>query len=43
MYPWMFSLYSLTNCFLPLFGGIFVDKVGVRVSMIVFNGFILVG
>jgi len=29
-YGYLYEVYSLPNCVLPLFGGIFLDKIGVR-------------
>lgn len=42
-YPWLYSIYSFPNFILPLFGGFFIDKIGVRVGLIVFTGILMIG
>lgn len=39
----MYSIYSLPNCILPLFGGFFVDKLGIRLGNVVFTGILVIG
>lgn len=33
----MYTVYSLPNMVLPLFGGVFLDKVGIRAGLILFT------
>jgi MFS family permease len=40
---WLYTIYSLPNMVLPLFGGIFIDKIGVRPSLILFCAILTVG
>ena len=39
----LYSIYSMPNMMLPLIGGIFVDKVGVRVALIFFTSVLTLG
>jgi len=39
----MFSVYSLPNTVLPLVGGILIDKIGVKVSLIGFTTILTIG
>jgi len=39
----MYSIYSYPNTILPLFGGIFLDKLGMRVGLIVFTTILTIG
>lgn len=39
----MYSVYSIPNMFLPMFGGMLVDRVGIRFSLNLFAVFILAG
>jgi MFS family permease len=32
----LYAVYSYPNCFLPIFGGVFLDKVGIRVGLMLF-------
>jgi MFS family permease len=42
-YSWFYSIYSFPNMILPLLGGFFVDKIGVRVAAFIFALIIMVG
>jgi nitrate/nitrite transporter NarK len=42
-YNWLYSVYSLPNMILPLFGGILVDKLSVNICIVLFLSFIVVG
>mmetsp|Transcript_32062 Transcript_32062/g.42511 ORF Transcript_32062/g.42511 Transcript_32062/m.42511 type:complete len:81 (-) Transcript_32062:1146-1388(-) len=33
----LFSIYSFPNMILPLLGGIFIDKIGIRLGLILFT------
>lgn len=39
----LYSVYSFPNVILPLFGGFFVDKIGVTICLVVFSGLIMIG
>ena len=39
----LYSIYSLPNIILPFFGGIFIDRIGVRISIILFSSILLLG
>lgn len=39
----MYSIYSLPNTVLPLFGGILIDKIGVKISLIIFTTLLTLG
>lgn len=39
----LYSVYSLPNMVLPFFGGIMIDKLGVRFSILTFSTVIIVG
>lgn len=39
----LYSIYSLPNIILPFFGGMLIDKMGVRFSIIVFSSIIILG
>jgi len=39
----LYSIYSLPNMILPLIGGIFIDKVGVRLALIGFASVLTLG
>ncbi|CAG9327828.1 im:7160594_2 [Blepharisma stoltei] len=39
----LYSVYSFPNVILPLFGGYFIDAIGVRWGIIIFSGFICLG
>lgn len=39
----LYTLYSIPNILLPFFGGVFVDRFGARVMLLVFSGTILLG
>ena len=39
----MFSVYSIPNMVLPLIGGIFLDIIGIRIALIIFNTLFLLG
>ena len=38
-----YSFYSFPNILLPLFGGIFIDKLGNRISLILFSSLVVLG
>jgi len=38
-----FTLYSIPNVILPLFGGIFLDKIGVRLGLLIFSFVVVIG
>eukprot|EP00475_Leptophrys_vorax_P015521 TRINITY_DN2184_c0_g1_i1.p1 TRINITY_DN2184_c0_g1~~TRINITY_DN2184_c0_g1_i1.p1 ORF type:complete len:516 (+),score=117.03 TRINITY_DN2184_c0_g1_i1:176-1549(+) len=42
-YNWLYSVYSLPNMILPLFGGILVDKLSVNICIVLFLSFIVIG
>jgi MFS family permease len=42
-YSLLYSVYSLPNIVLPFFGGVFVDRFGARVCLLVFTFFIVIG
>jgi len=39
----LFSLYSIPNMVLPLFGGVFADRIGIRLCLIIFISIITFG
>jgi MFS family permease len=39
----LYSIYSLPNIILPFFGGILIDKIGVRVSILIFSTVLIFG
>ena len=39
----LYSVYSLPNGILPLFGGLIIDKIGIRIGMITFSFVIVFG
>ena len=39
----LYTVYSIPNTVIPLFGGFFVDKLGVRRCMIIFAALITIG
>ena len=39
----LFSVYAFPNMILPLFGGIFMDKLGIRLGMPIFVSILAVG
>ena len=43
LYSLLYTVYSIPNVILPFFGGYFIDKLGVRLCLLVFAGFILCG
>ena len=42
-YGMFYSFYSYPNIILPLIGGVMLDKIGVRLGLIVFTIFVTVG
>lgn len=42
-YTILYSVYSLPNIILPLFGGFFIDKIGIRVGLLLFSSLVAVG
>jgi len=42
-YALLYSVYSTPNLIIPLFGGILIDKMGLRVSVLVFMSFVVCG
>jgi len=43
LFSLLYTVYSIPNCFLPFFGGYFVDRLGVRMCLGMFVGFISIG
>ena len=39
----LFSLYSIPNMVLPLFGGVFADRIGIRLCLLIFLSVITFG
>lgn len=39
----LYTLYAVPNVILPFFGGYFVDKIGVRLSMLIFASLVALG
>lgn len=39
----LYSIYSYPNCVLPLFGGIFLDAIGIRKGLILFTIILTIG
>jgi len=42
-YSEQYTFYSYPNCVLPLFGGIFLDKIGVRKGLLLFTTVLTLG
>jgi hypothetical protein len=42
-YAMFYSFYSYPNIILPLIGGVMLDKIGVRLGLIVFTIFVTLG
>ena len=42
-YNQLYSIYSYPNIILPLFGGMLIDKIGIRPSLIFFTCFLVIG
>jgi len=42
-YDLLYSVYSFPNIILPFFGGLLIDKIGVRVALIAFAGLLIIG
>lgn len=42
-YAEQYTFYSYPNCVLPLFGGIFLDKIGVRKGLLLFTAVLTFG
>ena len=42
-YGLLYSLYSTPNLILPIFSGILIDKMGLRISVLFFMSFCLIG
>ncbi|CAD8063152.1 unnamed protein product [Paramecium sonneborni] len=40
---YLFSIYSMPNIVLPFFGGIIIDKIGVRSALLIFCSFLVIG
>jgi MFS family permease len=43
LFSLLYTVYSIPNCFLPFFGGYFVDRLGVRMCLAIFVAFITIG
>ena len=43
LFALLYTVYSVPNCFLPFFGGYFIDTLGVRLCLLVFASFICIG
>eukprot|EP00347_Sterkiella_histriomuscorum_P023550 403334216 len=39
----LYSVYAYPNIILPIFGGILLDYIGIRLGMVIFSGIILIG
>lgn len=39
----LYSIYSAPNIILPFFGGILIDKIGVRISIFIFSTILIFG
>ena len=39
----LYSVYSYPNTVLPIFGGIFLDIIGLRLGILVFSGILTLG
>ncbi|CAD8200988.1 unnamed protein product [Paramecium octaurelia] len=39
----LYSIYSAPNIILPFFGGILIDKIGVRISILIFSSILILG
>ena len=39
----LFSAYSVPNIFFPLFGGILIDRIGVRSGIVIFSSVLVIG
>ena len=42
-YTILYAVYSLPNIVLPLFGGFFVDKIGIRIGLLLFSSLVAAG
>jgi len=42
-YNALYSVYSFPNIILPLLGGIIADKIGVKISLMMFSTFVVIG
>lgn len=42
-YSFLYTIYSYPNCILPLFGGIFLDKIGIRSGLVLFTVVLTLG
>ena len=42
-YTIFYAVYSLPNIVLPLFGGFFVDKIGIRIGLLLFSSLVAAG
>jgi MFS family permease len=42
-YGFLYSVYAIPNCILPLIGGLLLDKLGVRVCLVVFSVLLCTG
>jgi MFS family permease len=42
-YSLLYSLYALPNMFLPLFGGIILDKIGLHTGLLITSSFVTCG
>jgi len=42
-YNMLYTVYSIPNVILPLFGGLFVDKIGVRWGIFLFSFILIIG
>jgi len=38
-----YSIYSLPNMVLPLFGGVMIDKIGIKLSLMIFTTIVTIG
>ena len=39
----LFSAYSVPNILFPLFGGILIDRIGVRSGIVIFSSVLVIG
>jgi MFS family permease len=42
-YSLLYTVYSLPNMVLPIFGGIFLDKIGIRSGLLLFTFILTIG
>mgnify|MGYP002632656194 CR=1 FL=1 len=42
-YAFLYTIYSYPNCLLPLFGGVLLDKIGIRFGLILFTVVLTLG